>query len=428
MSASIETITRGAWVPAGRAQPWPCPVRAIVLGESLAERAEALLRSSGLAGRLAVVADPNTWEALGRAVTAALPGAEPIVLRDPHADVATATTLLERTRHADALVAVGSGTLNDLVKHASHRRGTAYAVFATAPSMNGYVTATASLARGGLKLSLPAASPVGAFFDLGVLAGVPRRLVRAGLGDALSRTTAQADWLLAHRLLGTAYDPAPFALQAADEAIALARAEQLPAGDREAVAALTRLLILGGLGMLLAGSSAPASQGEHLISHYVDTLAEPHPGTLHGEQVAVATWTMARLQRVILERDAPPRLRPVPIDAAALVRRFGELAPDCRTALAAKPLDEASVRHLQARLDARWPALVGELRAVMLPLDRLEAAMRAAGLPMRAADLGLDPAFWREAVRHARALRDRFTVLDLAAAAGILDAFAAGEG
>jgi glycerol-1-phosphate dehydrogenase [NAD(P)+] len=45
-----------------------------------------------------------------------------------------------------------------------------------------------------------------------------------------------------------------------------------------------------------------------------------------------------------------------------------------------------------------------------------------------AAQLGLDVEFYREAVCHARETRERYSALDLAADAGLLEAFAAGEG
>ncbi len=118
---------------------------------------------------------------------------------------------------------MGSGTINDLCKYAAFASGRPYAVFASAPSMNGYVTATASLSRKGHKSTLAAACPRAALFDLAVLARAPARLIRAGIGDTLCRTTAQADWLLAHLLHGTPYDELPFRWQADDEPALLGR-------------------------------------------------------------------------------------------------------------------------------------------------------------------------------------------------------------
>src|SRR6185503_19900346 len=95
----------------------------------------------------------------------------------------------------DAVVAGGSGTLNDLCKMAALDRGCPQLVFATAPSMNGYTSLSASVTEAGVKRTVRATTPVGVFFDLGVMAAAPSRTIRAGLGDSVCRPTAQADWL-----------------------------------------------------------------------------------------------------------------------------------------------------------------------------------------------------------------------------------------
>ena len=116
----------------------------------------------------------------------------------------------------------------------------------------------------------------------------------------------------------------PYLLQIEDEPRLLSHAAAMAAGDPEAIAALTRLLVLAGLGMVIAGGSAPASMGEHLISHYIDLMARPHPGSLHGEQVGVATLTLSRLQNALLRAERPPEVRADPArrggDAGALRR------------------------------------------------------------------------------------------------------------
>ena len=144
--------------------------------------------------------------------------------REPHADARNRGGAAARVRSADALVAVGSGTINDLCKFAAAQDGKPYVVFATAPSMNGYTSMNAAITVDGHKKSLPAATPLAVFMDLEVLAAAPARMIRAGLGDSLCRPTAQADWLLSHHLLGTPYRSAPFAMLAEDESIAAGRA------------------------------------------------------------------------------------------------------------------------------------------------------------------------------------------------------------
>jgi glycerol-1-phosphate dehydrogenase [NAD(P)+] len=419
----IERFTSQCFVPQGQKSPFACPIRSIVIANSLYGAEQALVRALLPNGAPAVVSDENTYDVLGRRVGRALGAAGSVVLERPHADEATADKLLERSRGADALIAVGSGTLNDLCKYVAHRTGRPSMVFGTAPSMNGYATNTASISRDGYKHSLAATAPQGVFLDLAVLAAAPVRMIRAGLGDVLCRGTAQVDWLLSHLLLDTAYADDPSAIQAADERIMLERAGGLAKGDPEATLALVRLLVLSGLGMLLVGSSHPGSMGEHGISHYIDMLLHPHPGSLHGEQVGVASVTMARLQAKILSHEEPPWVAARAVDEKAMQRRYGPLAEDCLAVMRAKRLSAERARALNARLEVRWPELRRRLQAIAVVPEQLERALREAGAATRPEDLSIAPAFYRQAVLHAREIRERYGMLDLAADAGLLDAF-----
>src|SRR4029450_3551221 len=177
------------------------------------------------------------------------------------------------------------------------------AVFATAPSMNGYTSVNAAITVDGHKKTLAAAAPRGVFVDLKVLARAPVRLIRAGIGDSICRPTAQSDWLLSHLIRGTTYRSAPFALLANDEPVWLEHPEAVVGGDVDAMRALARSLLLSGLGRNRWGGSYPASQAEHLVSHYLDMFAQS--SSLHGEQVAVATLAMARLQEGVPQAPAP---------------------------------------------------------------------------------------------------------------------------
>ena len=428
----IEDLVAGRWRDPGTGRPVRIATRSVVIERTLDGGEADLVRALKLGPRIAVIGDRNTFDALGRRVEQALAQSavtHAVVLDPAHADVATADALEARVAADDALIAVGSGTINDLCKYVAHRTDRPYAVFATAPSMNGYLTASASLARDGFKASLPARPPVGAFFDLEVLAAAPARLIRAGIGDSICRTTAQTDWLLVHYLRDAPYSDTPYLLQIEDEPHLLRRTAAIAGGDLEGVRALTRLLVLAGLGMGIVGGSEPASMGEHLISHYVDMMASPHPGSLHGEQVGVATLTASRLQNAILRAARPPEVRPTRIDEAGMRARYGaRLGDRCLAELRAKALDARMAERINARLAEIWPALTARLQGIMLPTARLEEAMAAAGAPTMSLDLGLERGFYQDAVRHAREIRRRYTILDLAGDAGLLDDFATEEG
>lgn len=396
--------------------------RSVVIEPSLDGAEAELVAALGLGPRLAVISDEDTRAALGRRVERAL-GArfevQALVLgRRPEADTETLARLVERVdARTDAIVAVGSGTLNDLCKLVALRRGCPQVVFATAPSMNGYTSLSASLTEGGLKRSIRAATPAGVFFDLGVLAAAPLRLIRAGLGDSSCRPTAQADWLLAHLLLDRPYREAPFALLARDEDALFARARALVSGDLEAMRHLVRTLVLSGFGMTLCDGSYPASQGEHLISHYVEAIRPPGlPETFHGEQIGVAAIAMAELQDRLLARAAPPVLRPTAVGRDDVCRRFGaERGEACWRELSGKHLDRARADELNARLASRWDEIRARIRAVTVGAARQREILAAAGAPISPAELGWPAELLGDALGHAREIRNRYTFMDLAA-------------
>ncbi len=405
------------------------PTRSVVLAESLAGREASLVAGLGFGPRLAVVMDARTRAVLGARVSESLrpvAAVEDCVLEgEPRPDGETVARLRARTAAADAMVAVGAGTINDLAKYASFLDGKPYAVFGTAPSMNGYTSVSAAITEHGHKKSLPAHAPAGVFLDLSVLAAAPRRMIRAGLGDSICRPTAEADWLLAHLLLDQPYRKAPYALLRPEEDALLEQSAALVAGDTNAMALLARTLVLSGFGMTIVGGSHPASQGEHLISHYIDMMGDPGwPPSFHGEHIAVAALTMARLQAAMLAAE-PPVLRPTGLDEAAHTRRFGaELGASCWAAFSRKAIDATRAAELNRRLKQGWREIRAALGAVMRPAAEMEAALRAAGAPTRPRDIHLPDAFYREAVRHAREIRERYTFLDLAADSGRLDGWA----
>ena len=402
------------------------PTRSVIIADSLKhDEAEAVV-ALGLDSPYAVVSDPDTHAVMGARVEAALESLGAIVKvhlgASPHADRTTAEALIGETQEAGALIAVGSGTINDLCKYAAAKQGKRCAVFATAPSMNGYTSVNAAITDRGHKKSLAAVAPDGVFMDLEVLAAAPKRMIRSGLGDSLCRGTAQADWLLSHLLFGSEYRAAPFELLSHDEPGLLAEPEALLSGDLAAMARLARTLVLSGLGMTVCGGSYPASQGEHLISHYIEMMQPAGWRTaFHGEQIAVTTCVMARLQERVLQ-GPPPRLSPSTVTRQAVVDHFGaEIGPACWAEFEKKRLDASGAERLNARIAECWPDIREKLAAVIIPSQALTSVLRRASAPVAFSDIDLTESFFTDAIGHACEIRNRYTFLDLACDAGIMD-------
>jgi glycerol-1-phosphate dehydrogenase [NAD(P)+] len=429
-NALIRDVVAGNWSDPETGQKAKVPFETIVLGETLDGREADLVAPLQLGKRLAVVSDTHTFEAMGRRVGKALRSVakiEEIVLPgNTQCDEPTIADLRERTRGAEAVIAVGSGSLSDTCKFATFKDGKKYACFATAASMNGYAASTASVTlNNGYKTSLPAHAPRGIFIDLKVSADAPTWLSAAGLGDSLCRSTAQIDWWASHRLFGTYYSAVPYRLMAADEAPVIAHAAGIAQHGIEANGYLQRLMTLCGFGVCFTGVSHHGSMGEHQVSHWIDMFAGPaHPGTTHGQQVGVASLALARLQCEILTMDTPPKIKATRISESDFVRRYGaELGRMCHAEAKKKSFDEAGAEAFNAKLAAMWPELRAEIGPfVMLP-ERMQAALKAAGGPTTASELGLPLKVWRDAMKFARDVRNRWSFLDLADDAGLLDDF-----
>jgi glycerol-1-phosphate dehydrogenase [NAD(P)+] len=279
----------------------------------------------------------------------------------------------------DAIIAVGSGTINDLCKYAAFKLNKPYVVFATALSMNGYASTTSSITIGNLKQSLPTTLPRAIFINLTVVRNAPLRLTASGVGDLLCRSTAEADWHLSHLLTGSTYHPTVYQWLKPYEEKLYSSTSIL-----QEIEHLSQMQILSGLGMCASQGSYPASQGEHIIAHIMDSL---HPNdTLHGEQIAVTTITMAKLQEAMLQ--SKPVLPPSPI---------GQI------------------------INSNWDEICHKIRQNMIAAERLEAIARTCGLATHYHQLQWNKDDYALAIRQGAYKRNRFGFLDLAILSGRLD-------
>ena len=311
--------------------------------------------------------------------------------------------------------------------------GKPYLICATAPSMNGYPSTNASLLEAGLKVTRPAQGPAAILADLAILRAAPPAMIRAGLGDLLSQQTALVDWRLANLVEGTFYCPAVAGLVAGPMQRASQAADALNRREDPAVAQLTEALILSGFTMVMAGQSSPASGAEHLISHYweMDAVTRGRGEPLHGSQVGVTCILTAGL----MDRIGKTAVRDLPGPSAnapdswedaepSLAARHGALWKVIREEARAKHRGTADRAKRFASHQERW----GEIWAVLRPLcpdpASLCEAMRRAGAPTTATELGLSVEDIHRSLLLAREIRNRYTILDLAAEVGLLDDWA----
>lgn len=285
-------------------------IQAIRVGSGVIQELPGILRDLD-ASHIFLVADNYTYEAAGRQVEQLLDQAglayhkrvfqteTPLVPNE----YALGSVLAAMTSQDDMLLAVGSGTLNDVTKYVSARTGVPYVIAATAPSMDGYASTVAPTILDGFKTTLPAVYPAAIVADVDILKDAPMPMLTAGFGDIIGKFTSLADWRLSHQLNGEYYCPeVAGVIEAAVETCA-ANAKALAQREPQAIQAVTEALILSGLAMGMVGVSRPASGAEHQMAHYweMDALrrGEEHP--LHGNAVGVGTVLAASLYEMAAE-------------------------------------------------------------------------------------------------------------------------------
>jgi glycerol-1-phosphate dehydrogenase [NAD(P)+] len=389
-----------------------------------------------------VVADATTWRVAGERVQRELEATgratEPPYRFPPDTFVYAEYGNIERLRQAltghDAIpVAVGSGSLNDIVKRAAHEAGRPYLSVATAASMDGYTAFGAAITKDGYKQTMTCPAPRAFVADLEVLAGAPSGMTASGYGDLLGKITAGADWLVADALGVEPVDQGVWELVQGPLREAVGRPGDLAAGDQGALERLVGGLVMSGVAMQAHASSRPASGAEHQFSHLWEMEGLGHdrrPPLSHGFKVGVGSVAVAALYERLLERDlagldieALGRAWPGPDEAEEAVR-----AAHTTPGLAEAAVTETMTKHVDAETLGRrlevladhWPALRQRLEEQLLPAQRLRELLAAAGCPTRPSELGLTTTAFKETYRRARMIRRRYTVLDLAAEAGLL--------
>ncbi len=392
-----------------------------------------------------VAADPNTWEAAGEQTAAMLDAAGQPWERfevpmppegDPICDDALIADFRQALQDSGAAsgLAVGAGTINDVVKMGCHLEDQPMAVIGTAPSMNGYNSAIAAVLSDGVKTTGPCTAPQVVIADLDVMAEAPYRMIVSGLGDLMSKPVSNSDWRLSARLKDTHHSPEAMEIIEHGARALEGVAEKLPERDRDATKGLVESLMLSGIAMSVAGSSSPASGGEHLISHFIDMTAyafdQPHD--LHGCQVGVGTLTTALLYEKLQALDPASididrrveALPPWQEYEAVLRERFGKLFDAVvKHAKPGYPTPQELRGRLKQLVD-EWDVVLEEVHSTLRSEQSLEDELRAAEAPVRFADLNVDKDRARRAIAHSKDIRNRYTILHLAWELGVLDQWA----
>lgn len=200
---------------------------------------------------------------------------------------------------ADVLIAVGSGTIHDIVRFVGHKMNIPFISVPTAASVDGFTSKGAPLILRGVKQTIQTAAPIAVFADIDVIKAAPREMAAAGFGDILGKYTSLLDWEISKLVGNEPFHEGAASLTRKALETCVEYVEEISNADEKGITILMNALIESGLVMQILDYSRPASGAEHHLSHYWEMylLKTNQKQLLHGAKVGVATTMIVELYK-----------------------------------------------------------------------------------------------------------------------------------
>ncbi|MBW7990189.1 MAG: sn-glycerol-1-phosphate dehydrogenase [Planctomycetes bacterium] len=403
------------------------PIRNIIYSEDALVHLPGVLSSFVDGRRIVLIADQRTFDIVGRHAQEALEQTNwlvhQIIVPDsnhgsPVCDDTTHNWLNEQFPSADIALAIGSGVINDLTKWSAFDHDLPYAVFATAATMNGFTAANVAPTIKGVKTLIRARSPLAVFAVPSVIINAPSELTAAGLGDTIAKPLSTADWLFNNIFLEENFCRYCSEIINSLEAYYFTHPEDIRTRQPAAIEALLNALLYSGIAMTIIGTSAPASGGEHLLSHTLDMMSsiDGVAHDLHGRQVGLGTIFSAAIYQHILRIDIPkPLSLPSDIDSTF----WGHLFENVRDQYQQKKPKLKTIREKLTDAET-WQTFIAAARQQVRSPSEIKNCLKSAGAAHTFADIKCSRERLLAAVLHMHEIRKRPTIIDLAWILGIL--------
>ena len=422
----------------------PCPcgkvhtiaIDEVAVGPGAVKRLPEFVKKYGK--RPFVLADVNTYAAAGEKVCGLLTAAGipfgSFVFKDTALEPdekAVGAAFMHFDKACDVVVGVGSGVINDVCKLLSNVTGLPYIIVATAPSMDGYASATSSMSRDGVKVSLNSRCADVIIGDTDILKTAPLHMLKSGLGDMLAKFVSIAEWRIAHIVTGEYYCEEVARLIRGAVKKCVENTQGLLRREDAAIEAVFEGLVIGGVAMAYAGVSRPASGVEHYFSHVWDMRGLEF-GTqvdLHGIQCAMATCKAVELYEKVMAVKPDYEKAKAYVDAFDLESWNGELRDFLGSGAETMiDLEKKEGKYRKDTHEARfrlieenWAAILDILREELPATEELCKLMDAVGISRDLACIGVTPEDAKTTFRATKDIRDKYVLSRLAWDLGILD-------
>lgn len=275
-----------------------CDIDTILIEEGALKKLPALLKENQYS-HICILEDENTKKVLGDDVEELVKRigyqVSVIMLPGEHLlpdETGIGSVFTEVPVDCDLILAVGSGTINDLAKFISYKVKVPYMIIATAPSMDGFASNVAAMVTKKAKETYPAQMPTAIIADTSLMLDTPLDLIAAGVGDVIGKYICLTDWKISHLLTGEYYcEYVANIVKESVEKVKHAAEVLAKKRDLQSIEELMEGLVLSGIAMSYIGNSRPASGSEHHLGHFWEMFFLQHGehGAYHGTKVGVGT-------------------------------------------------------------------------------------------------------------------------------------------
>lgn len=392
-----------------------------------------IIDESSLSKDIFIVCDKNTYEAAGKKIIKVLGDAEidvryHIFDEIMHPDEKSIGALMMAMEpEPGLLMAVGTGTLNDLCRFCATRIKIPYCVVGTAPSMDGFASNVIPVTKDGMKITYLGITPEFILGDLSVLAKSPMKLMAAGFGDIIGKVPARLDWMFGHIAFGEDMCKEIEDLMNAAVAKCLEHAPDIVHRSDDAIKGVMDALILSGIAMQMQGNSRPASGAEHHISHFLEMRDGDfdREGAYHGAKVGMATFIIMRLYEKFFEAGPPPQgvvMEKMEIKAK-VKKAYGDVADAVILDKGFWFYDKDEWHDAKAKIIEHWDVFKANVEGFApLRKDAMKITSECKG-PVKPQDLGYTRDDIYDAIMYARMIRKRPTILEILANWGYLEKY-----
>lgn len=375
-----------------------------------------------------IVCDDITFSVAGKRCSELLsqPGVFPVTHILRHLEYNEATVgeiIIDMPPETDVIIAVGTGSITDMVRFLTSRMHITGMTVATGAPMDGFAAGIGIVNVNGLKRTLSAKNTDVIIGDTDILTTAPYRMTIAGVGDLIGKLSCLNDWELSHIINDEHICPDIVSIVSSCVDDLLRDAVGIKNREPVIIGKVMKGLVLSGVAISLYGSSRPASGAEHHMSHFWEAIGEQRqaPFAMHGEQVAVGTYLSLRMAELLSEENVDfneAREKAANYNAdyweSEIRRVYGSAANEVLSI--EEKACKNSAENILPRIDRiqlHWTEIKTRLKAQM-PSEKLRDFLNYIGCPAVPSQIGVDSALLKDTLMYSKEVRNRYTIMQLA--------------